>query len=165
MKILAIDPGNKQSAFVLMENGRPLSFDILENEALAEHLQRIHYDRAAIEMIQGMGMAVGNEVFRTVMWIGRFYQLMIRVTPTLIFRTTIKAHICGTVRAKDGNIRAALIDRFGGKDKAIGLKKMPGPLHGMRADAWQALAVGITYHDQLHSRAPALVTANDQPPF
>ncbi|MBV8782506.1 MAG: hypothetical protein JO353_14005, partial [Phycisphaerae bacterium] len=52
-------------------------------------------------------------------------------------------------RAKDGNIRQALIDRFGPtKERAIGKKKSPGPLYGMSGDCWSALAVAVTYADQ-----------------
>lgn len=39
----------------------------------------------------------------------------------------------------------ALIDRFGGKDAAIGRKATPGPLYGITKDLWSALAIAITY--------------------
>jgi hypothetical protein len=43
------------------------------------------------------------------------------------------------MRAKDANIRQALIDRFG----AVGTKKMPGPLFGVSSHYWAALAVAV----------------------
>jgi len=53
------------------------------------------------------------------------------------------------MRAKDANIRQALIDRYGpGKDKAIGQKKTPGPLYGFKSHEWAALAVAVTWMDQ-----------------
>ena len=48
----------------------------------------------------------------------------------------------------DLKYRAALIDRFGGKDKAIGCKSAPGPLYSVKADAWSALALATTFADR-----------------
>ena len=45
---------------------------------------------------------------------------------------------------KDGNVRQALIDRFG----VVGTKKDPGWFYGFHADIWQAYAVGVTYMDR-----------------
>ena len=56
-------------------------------------------------------------------------------------------HFCNSVQAKDGNIRQALIDRFGGKEGAIGKKKTPGPLYGVHAHEWPALAVAVMASD------------------
>jgi hypothetical protein len=41
------------------------------------------------------------------------------------------------MRAKDANIRQALIDKLG----AVGTKKAPGPLYGISGHLWAALAV------------------------
>jgi hypothetical protein len=49
------------------------------------------------------------------------------------------------MKAKDANIRQALIDIYGGNDKAIGNKKTPGPLYGIKGDLWAALAVAVTF--------------------
>ena len=68
---------------------------------------------------------------------------------TLVYRKDVKLHLCGDLRAKDANIRQALIDLFGpGKERAIGKKKTPGPLYGIRKHEWSALAVAVTYHDR-----------------
>ena len=48
------------------------------------------------------------------------------------------------MRAKDSNIRQALIDRFG----VVGTKKNPGWFYGVSKDVWAAIAVGVTYHDK-----------------
>ncbi len=68
----------------------------------------------------------------------------------LLKRFDVKLHLCGNARAKDTNIRQALIDRFGGiegKSKAVGTKKAPGPLYGCKSHMWAALAVAVTWWD------------------
>ena len=47
--------------------------------------------------------------------------------------------------AAGARTRHALIDRFGGKDAAIGRKAAPGPLYGISRDMWSALAIAVTY--------------------
>lgn len=80
-----------------------------------------------IEMIASYGMPVGKEVFETCVWIGRFVEDMIcipqdRITVTeYVYRKDEKMNICHTMKAKDSNIRQALIDRFG----PVGTKKNP----------------------------------------
>ena len=54
-------------------------------------------------------------------------------------------YLCHSMKAKDGNIRQAILDLYGGKDVALGNKKRPGPLYGVSKDIWAALAVAITY--------------------
>jgi len=67
----------------------------------------------------------------------------------------VKNELAGTARAKDGQIRNVLIDRWGGKDVAIGNKKQPGPLFGVTADCWQVLAIAVTFSDALDCEAAA----------
>ena len=139
-KILAIDPGTTKSAFVIWDGSRIHEAGILDN---VELLRRIklgdfkHCDNA-IEMIASYGMAVGREVFETCVWIGRFVERLGIVT--LVYRKDVKLTICGSPRAKDANVRAALIDRLG----QVGTKNNPGPLYGMKSHLWSALAVAVT---------------------
>ena len=71
--------------------------------------------------------------------------------PQQVYRKDVKMHLCGSMRAKDTNIRQAIIDRYpasgGGKCPQIGTKKEPGPLYGVSKDIWSALAVAITYSE------------------
>ena len=109
-----------------------------------------------IEMVQSYGMAVGIEVFRTCVWIGRFEEAWLAGGKSLteINRGTIKLHLCGSMRAKDANVRQALIDCFGpGKAAAIGVKASPGPLYGLKSDLWSALAVAVTYAETVEVEA------------
>ena len=150
MIILAIDPGPKQSAFIVFEADQDIpciDFGILSNDAL---LERLHAARVcffscghlAIEMVACYGMPVGREIFETALWTGRFIQAF-GGPFTLVYRKDVKLHLCGSVRAKDSNIRQALIDRFG----PPGTKKARGKLYGISKDLWAALAVAVTYSD------------------
>lgn len=102
-------------------------------------------DKLVIEMIASYGMPVGKEVFETCVWIGRFLELarMKNIDTTYIYRKDEKMNICNSMKAKDSNIRQALIDRFG----PVGTKQNPGWFYGFKADIWSAYAVGITYLD------------------
>jgi hypothetical protein len=152
MKILAIDPGNEQSAWCTFEDGTPRAFLKEPNQTLLTRMALADfrgYD-LAIEMVASYGMPVGREVFETCVWIGRFVQEWHSArlgNYTFVYRKDVKLHLCGQSRAKDANIRQALIDRYGGRDKAIGKKSAPGPLYGISADVWSALAVAVTYAD------------------
>lgn len=155
MKVLAIDPGPAKSAFVLYESETRavLHHEIQDNESLLGTTERYWWRdngvrHCVIEMIASYGMAVGAEVFETCVWIGAFAERARRIDMEVerMFRRDVKLHLCGQARAKDSNIRAALIDKFGpGKEKAIGTKKAKGPLFGIRADEWAALAVAVTF--------------------
>jgi hypothetical protein len=102
------------------------------------------YRHIAIEMVASYGMPVGREVFETCVWIGRFQQAYPSPEAVkLIYRRDVKLHLCGNSRAKDANIRQALIDKLG----PVGTKAAPGPLYGVRSHAWAAVAVAVTVFD------------------
>lgn len=144
--MIAIDPGTLRSAWVEMDSEIIRDFGYDTNVDLIGILERCPRDVTVIEMIASYGMAVGAEVFVTCLWIGRFDQATGRQN-NFVYRKDVKLHFCGSMKAKDGNVRQAIIDRYGGKDKAIGKKKSPGPLYGISGDIWQALAVGLYYYD------------------
>ncbi len=151
-KILAIDPGATQSAYVVYDEGTIVRCGILENhKMLAEIDQMCIIDHLAIEMIASYGMAVGKDVFETCLWIGRFIQAWEDDLYTKVYRKDVKMHLCQSMRAKDSNIRQAIIDRYeptgGGKTPQIGTKKEPGPLYGVSKDIWAALGVAITFEE------------------
>ena len=143
--MIAIDPGTERSAFVECVGNNIKYFWIISNYELADKLKCVYGQFAVIEMIASYGMPVGKEVFETCLWIGRFIE-SVNCNYELIYRKDIKIYLCGSTRAKDSNIRQALIDIYGpGKDKAIGKKKSQGPLYGFKADMWAALAVAVTW--------------------
>jgi hypothetical protein len=136
--ILAIDPGTTQSAFVQYRAGEILDHGWISNAEMRQVLIGREYDRCAIEMIASYGMAVGSSTFMTCLWIGRFTEVA-RGEPVLCYRKDIKLFLCGTMRAKDANVRQALLDLVGPQ----GTKAKPGPTYGIKSHSWAALAVAV----------------------
>jgi hypothetical protein len=144
--ILAIDPANIESAYVIMDNDyKPLEIGKVENDMLSQILSknRDYVDEVVIEMIASYGMSVGKTVFDTCVWIGRFTEIAGAEKTKYVYRKDVKMNLCNSMRAKDTNIRQALIDRFG----VVGVKKDKGFFYGFKADIWAAYAVGVTYLD------------------
>ncbi len=147
--LLAIDPGTEQSGWCVYGGSRVLASGVDSNEAV---LAKVYaWDGPlAVEMIASFGMAVGKEVFQTCVWVGRFIQAyQYPATVQIVYRKEVKLHLCGTTKAKDANIRAALIDMLG----APGTKKNPGPTHGVKSHAWAALGVAVTADHQMQLEA------------
>ena len=146
VSFVAIDPGPTQSALLWFNDAGVQDAMIIDNHRALDQLGCQH---AVIEMVASYGMAVGKDVFETVYWIGRFAQRAL--THDRVFRLDVKMHLCHDSRAKDANIRQALLDRFpatgGGKTPQIGTKSQPGPLFGIKSHLWAALAVAVYYHD------------------
>jgi len=154
VKILSIDPGTDQSAWVLYDTDtRAVLNHGKENNAdMIFHFADTYYgayDAVVIEMVAGYGKPVGAEIFETAVWIGRFMEACPLGLQGVhrVFRREVKRHLCGSEnKVNDAVIRQRIIDLYGpGKEKAIGTTKQRGPLWGLRADEWSALAVAITY--------------------
>ena len=139
--ILGIDPGNIQSGWVRvsLKTGEILGSGVTRNEFILESFKEGGDEDVAIEWIQAMGMAVGQEVFQTCLWAGIFTREAQRNSSLvrLIPRGLIKLHHCQSARAKDANIIQALKDKYGDK----GTKGDPGFFYGVSSHAWQAFAV------------------------
>lgn len=169
--LLAIDPGSAESAVVLLdlETGNPEAAMTLPNEELIERIRNndsgltIGVGAFVCEWMQPRGMPTSAQEFETLFWIGRFAEALHRTEIwdstghrdarqlERLTRLKVKTHVCGSAKANDSNIRAALIDRYGGaggKDVAIGKKATPGPLYGIAGDEWAALALAVTWADQ-----------------
>jgi hypothetical protein len=145
MRLLAIDPGTAESGYVLIQGALILSSGVMNNSALVDWLGvDSHVElgtKLAIERFQNQGMIVGQEVFDTCVWVGRFQQAWYEPNAVqFVFRSEVKMHLCGNMRAKDPNIRQALLDLCGPQ----GVKAKPGPTYGVRSHAWAALAVAVT---------------------
>ena len=159
--VLAIDPGPTESGWALIdsETCEPINFGKWANDDLIEGIRPPGFDPKAevvIEMVASYGMAVGREVFETCVWIGRFSEALYGSTvPDLVYRRDVKLHHCGQTKAKDANIRQALVDRFapGQPNHGKGTKVSPGWFYGFRADVWQAYALAVLAADRTHGRA------------
>jgi Holliday junction resolvasome RuvABC endonuclease subunit len=149
MIILGIDPGNVKSSFAIYDSvkKKPVFFQTLFNGTLNFFKNNSLIDLVVIEKVACYGMAVGETIFETVFWTGKYVQQLedrgfkvIRLP-----RSDVKMQLCGNMRAKDSNIIQTLKDKFGDK----GTKKNPGVLYGIKADEWQALAIAVTYAETM----------------
>jgi hypothetical protein len=141
---------------VLLEDGIVTHASIAPNAAVRGTLKSpAMYDLAAIEQVRSYGMAVGAEVFDTCVETGRFVQAVadwvVGREVILIPRMDVKMHLCHSPRAKDGNVRQALLDRLG----PVGTKSNRGPCYGVSGHAWAALAVAVVAWDRARQAVAA----------
>lgn len=156
-RVLAIDPGSTASGVVVFDADIPSGPVVyaakLDNVALLAALRDRELPAVSlsgphvlvVEMIASYGMPVGREVFETCVHIGRCLEAWSGPTHR-VYRREVKEALCHSPKANDATVRRAILDRFGG-DAARGVKARPGPLYGVKADAWAALAVALTYCD------------------
>ena len=151
--ILAIDPGPKQSGWVIYDGVDALDCGIDQNENLR---RRIYDDVWFVDLSSPVHLAIERvmpyrgkariELIETAVWVGRFGQEFGWDDVSLIARPVVCEHLCGHQAAKKPKVRKAIINRYGGtRQAAIGLKQHPGPLYGITDHIWDALAVAITY--------------------
>lgn len=157
--VFAIDPGPVESGFVQVAyegkavkrvcgQGKHKNQEILD--FLLSHYRYPGFN-FAIEMIASYGMAVGREVFETCVWIGRFLEAVgipqAIAARHLVYRLEEKQTLCHSTKAKDSNIIQALVDKYapGQPNHGKGTKKTPGFFYGFSRDAWQAMAVAVTW--------------------
>lgn len=149
MIIIGIDPGSSKSAWVMWDGAKILGKGIIANDCINELPLS---NTVACEHIQCMGMAVGKSVFETAYFIG---EIRARVKHfgnqfIAVYRSEVKMFFCNSMRAKDANIRQALIDRLG----APGVKKAPGVTYGVAGDVWSALAIAVMTYDKTQITRP-----------
>ena len=146
MRILGIDPGPQECGVCWLVDGEPISPAVAMTHALLAYLSGMRTDSfVVIEKIECYGMAVGATIFDTAYVIGRMLQILDdRSMPWVLMpRRDVKLHLCGSARAKDANVRQALIDRFG----PVGTKAKKGALYGVKSHSWSALALAVVQHE------------------
>jgi hypothetical protein len=146
MRILSLDVGTIETAYALMDHSleNPLiDFGKVFNNEIEEVINYAMFDVLAYEEFASYGMPVGKEVMKSIWWNGYYcrYCDEFHIPYKPILRKDVKMHLCGTMKAKDCNIRQALIDKYG----EPGTKKQPGILYGVSKDVWSAIAINVTY--------------------
>lgn len=157
LKILAVDPGTYDSAFVKYECGTQKLLDTakISNEAMLQYIwDDKECDVIVIEMVASQGKAVGAETFETCYIAGRLEEafrrrpILKRRLSARLLRRHVKMHLCGSNSVTDSNIRTAVINMYGPTEmEAVGRKACPGPLYNVKADMWQALALAVTWDE------------------
>jgi len=161
MRILAIDPGCEESAYIILDTEKKGILDKhkISNVELLDKIieddfevQLYTLDEVAIETVSSYGMAVGQTVFDTCIWTGIYLNILhqrFKNKTKLIFRQTIKMHHCNSVRAKDGEVSQAIRNKYG-EDSTI---KNPNPFYQtpngmwMNGDLWAALALALYIYE------------------
>jgi hypothetical protein len=159
--VLAIDPGTVQSAYVFWNGVEVVDSGLVSNNSMLDILHSsLPKCKLAIEMITSYGMPVGADIFTTCIWIGRFIERWDGAA-RLVTRREVKMHLCETMRAKDANVRQALVDRFayGYGNHGKGHKANPSIFYGFKQDMWQAMAVAVTAWDTRKQRTEAVAAA------
>lgn len=149
IRVLALDVGTTETGACLIEypSYRPVDFGKLDNEELMNIVGNGNYDILVYEEFQCYGMPIGQSTIKSITWNGRYIQKALDLGKTVdfVYRKDEKINLCKTMKAKDSNIRQALIDRFGD----VGNKQAPGFFYGFKKDIWSAYAVGVTYLDKV----------------
>jgi len=177
MFYLGIDPGTYKTGVALWDSDTD-TVGIkghLANEEVLDILSRsvvpsdrvqpwvndaIHIDEIWCETMEYQGMPVGDETFETCIWIGEYRKTArdLGIPFRLVKRRVVRIHHCGSTRAKDSNVRGAIIGRFGywehGKT-GLGTKKNPGTLYGVTGHAFQALSNAVYAADTEKERERA----------
>ena len=174
MIVLAIDPGTKQSGYVVYDTEKQeiLAMHILLNNLLPVSIKFFSYynpvkgEELNIEIdvlvYEGMNLyhAVSEDTIQTLIWCGEFRGVFKqyhwdrcrkRVKGAFVPMPEVHEIKRSAIRKhfevkNDSGIRVALIDRFGGsRSVAVGTKKQKGKLYGVKSHIWSALAVAICY--------------------
>ena len=158
MEILCLDVGTLESGYCIVdyETYKPIEFGKIKNEELLNIVKTKKYDELIYEEFQSYGMPIGMSTIKSITWNGRYIQSALdrNIPINFICRKDEKLNICGSLKAKDTNIRHALIDRFAKHDfkNGKGTKDNPDWFYGFKADIWASYAVAVTYIDKKKNR-------------
>lgn len=147
MTIMAVDPGSTSSGLaVLNAKTRRLGrAGVFSNHEILKHIEdSTCIDVLALEQMSSYGKPVGQEVFATVFWAGRFAERWIATgrqeeSIRQAIRQHIKRHLWGFANAKDSDVLAAVRQRMQSKNSRI----KGDPLEGVHSHAIAALALAF----------------------
>lgn len=147
MKILAIDPGSTQSAYLVWNGKKVEDAGKILNTELRDYLIRAAYKDLHHLVIEKVTIyqRADNNIHDTILWTGRFIEAW-TVDYSLVTRSDVKSHLCpGLKGANDSTVIAALKDRFG---RPSTKKNGPNLVYDkLKADEWQAFALAVTWWD------------------
>lgn len=156
--VMGIDPGTERTAYWLGDPDnmdRPtVAMGWLENERMLARIREwiagTHTLLIAVEWVTNYGKPVGSDTFEMIRWIGRFHQAIVDYDqpgdvpePVYLRRPDVARRLAGAANVKEPLLRQILLDRWGGSARAVGRKKTPGPLYGVKSHVWSALAVAV----------------------
>jgi len=149
-RILAIDPGTFESAYIVWDGEQIGEFDILPNENILLKILQPNIDELIIEKVACYGMPIGKSTIDTVEWIGRFDQqwfLLSNKRAILITKNQVQLHHCKTTKSVDANVIQVLRDKYayGIRNYGKGTKKEHGFFYGFKEDIWDAFALCTCY--------------------
>ena len=153
-RILCLDVGTVESGYVIMDYN-PFTlyeFGKINNEELLDIVKSKNYEVLVYEEFQCYGMPIGKSTIQSITWNGRYIQSALDrgITVDFIYRAEEKMSLCNSMKAKDSNIRQALIDRFANFDfkNGKGTAKNKDVFYGVTKDVWSAIAIGVTYYEK-----------------
>ena len=185
-RVLAIDPGPEVSGWVLfgIETRKPFSFGIDTTDEVLKIIEQESFNWLVIEKVGNQGNIVGDTIFDTCINIGSFKDRYRNNGKYCydITRSNVIVQLYGFARkrnpdktwfkVRDKHVNAVIIERFGGRDIAVGGVKCqkckgkgwfgagrpvctacggsqwlnpPGPLFGVRKHIWDALGLAMTF--------------------
>ncbi len=146
--ILAIDPGETESAYLFMGmDGTIRDFATASNEAVLQLCAVREYHELIIEEVRSYNQRVGKSTFETIKWSARFaLRATDRHLPVQwVGRKEVFHYWCEGSLASDAAIRSALEDRYG----RVGTKKCRGALFGHDKHTLSALAIAGYWKSKL----------------
>jgi len=150
--ILAIDPGDISSAWVLYDqkNKIPLKFAKDDNDSILDIVSNFTYNKLLIQIARPHGMPISINKLSTYIWIGRFWGAFGRDNVELIDVDDVKRFFFGKIdKIKNSDIYKEVLKRYGGDKKIVcGTKEKPGILYGFNLETTLALSVAISFSEK-----------------
>jgi len=148
--ILAIDPGPEESGYLILgdkilDMGKIIN-DYLEDLLYSKRISNLR-PSVVVEIVKSYGMPAGDSLFRTMWWLGRFSVSCDNMCYHYyeVTRKAVVSYLCNSGRAKDSNVRQALIDKY---EPDLPPKKRPKKfLKGVSKDMWSALAIATYFKE------------------
>jgi hypothetical protein len=176
MIILAIDPGPKESGYLIFDSAfyhlenkigpKIIEFGKIPNDhifTLIFNKKTLKFNFLVIEGIVNYGTPVGKDTVNTIFWYGRFYQFALEhnILPKeniyIVSRQEIKMQHCKkTAGITDSNINFMLREKYG----QPGTQKAKGPTYGIYNDVWSALAIATYFYEVMSEKKKVLNLSN-----